>query len=45
MPKLLLRQSKWPMDDMARSGEEEDLLERAVGDGDIQGKLDHQGCL
>ncbi|ROI52205.1 hypothetical protein DPX16_3475 [Anabarilius grahami] len=33
------------VDDMGRSGEEEDLLERAVGDGGIQGKLYHQGCL
>ncbi|GAA6095654.1 uncharacterized [Tachysurus ichikawai] len=33
------------VDGMGRSGEEEDLLERAVGDEGIQGKLYHQGCL
>ena len=33
------------VDGMGRSGEEEDLLERAVGDGGIQGQLYHQGCL
>lgn len=33
------------VDSMRMSGEEEDLVERAVGDRGIQGELYHQGCL
>ncbi|XP_051239275.1 uncharacterized protein LOC127353767 [Dicentrarchus labrax] len=33
------------VDNMGRSGEEEDLLARAMGNGGIQSKLHHQGCL
>lgn len=33
------------MDEMGGHGEEKDLLERDVGDGDIQSELHHQGFL